>query len=30
LSALASDALQELEFNEESEFLLFDIPLDEK
>lgn len=30
LSALASDALQELEFNEESEFLLFDIPLDQK
>ncbi|MCX7838371.1 MAG: HEAT repeat domain-containing protein [Anaerolineae bacterium] len=30
LSALASDALQELEFNEESEFLLLDIPLDEK
>lgn len=30
LSALAFDALQELEFNEESEFLLLDIPLDEK
>lgn len=30
LSALASDALQELEFNEDSEFLLLDIPLDEK
>ena len=28
LSTLAADALQELEFNEESEFLLFDIPLD--
>lgn len=30
LSTLASDALQELEFNEDSEFLLLDIPLDEK
>lgn len=30
LSALAAEALQELEFNEDSEFLLFDIPLDEK
>jgi len=28
LSTLAADALQELEFNEDSEFLLFDIPLD--
>lgn len=30
VSALATDALQELEFNEDSEFLLLNIPLDEK
>lgn len=30
LSTLAADALQELEFNEDSDFLLLNIPLDEK